>query len=358
MRLGLSLVCYPLYNNRRLNKGVSSLTERENFQLILDHKRPKWIPCFLNVYFDVFPSIINNSGKAGEGGRDMFGTVWAATEDTGWQLIPDPRKAPVLEDICDWREVIQFPDLDALDWETAAKRDLAGYDPEEKMLCVLGMSGNFDRLQALMGTENAMCAMIEDPEEVYAFFAAYTDYRCEIIRRSAQYYKPDIYLSGDDICTETGMYFSKEMHKELIRPFELQIGQTIVEQGMLFEQHCCGLCDDYLIEHFIDMKARIWQTAQSMNDLVHIQEKYGRKLLINGGWHTFGPAGMENATEAETRAEVRRCIDSYGKNGNYMLFPIIFSGDLEQQERRRAWAMDECRVYSEKYLKSNCTFTQ
>jgi len=38
-------------------------------------------------------------------------------------VIPDTSILPILEDICDWREKVVFPDLDAVDWEASAKAD-------------------------------------------------------------------------------------------------------------------------------------------------------------------------------------------------------------------------------------------
>ncbi len=326
------------------------MTERENMQLLLNNKVPQWTPCFYDAYQPFGISLLNNQGEFMKGGKDMFGTMWVATEKTGWQVTPDPSYPPVLEDICDWRDVIKFPNLDEMDWAGAAEQDgkIFNFDRENKMICCFGLEGNFVRLQALMGTENALCAMIEDPDEVYAFFAAYTDFRCDVIERTAKYYKPDIYVNGDDVCTQTGLYFSPKMHKELIRPFELQLGEVVTNCGMIHEEHCCGKCEDYLIEHFIDMKARIWQTAQSMNDLVHIKEVYGDKLLIHGGWNTYGPTGQDDASEEVMREEVRRCIDSYAKGGKYMLFPVVV-GEPVNEARRRKIVSDECRKYSEKF---------
>lgn len=173
----------------------------------------------------------------------------------------------ILEDIADWREVVHFPDLDAMDWEAAAARDLAGIDREEKVLACFGMEGNFNRLQSLMGICEAMIAMVEEPEEVYAFFQAHTEFKMKTIEKYAKYYKPDIYVNGD-------------------------------------------------------------------------------KLLIHGGWDSFGPHNYEDCTEEMVRAEVRRCIDTYGRGGNYALFAVVM-GDMEDENirKRRFWVDDECHTY-------------
>ncbi len=321
------------------------MTERENFFLAYNHKQPEWTPNFLTTYYIVKTPGLNNQGVPGKGGRDMFGANWLVTQDTGYEATPDPFDH-VLEDIADWRDVIQFPNLDDIDWEVLASRDLANYNPKEKVLCLVGMEGNFNRLQSLMGTCEAMIAMVEDPEEVAAFFQAYTEFKMKTIEKFAQYYKPDIYVNPDDICSSDGPLFSRAMYEKLIKPFEIMEAQKAISLGMIVEHHVCGKAESF-IPDIIETGATIWQTAQSMNDLVKIKELYGDKLLINGGWNSFGPHNDMDCTEEQVRAEVRRCIDTYGKDGNYSMFAVIMGdpADIRIQNRMR-WVDEELRSYT------------
>ena len=115
---------------------------------------------------------------------------------------------------------------------------------------------------------------------------------------------------------------------------------------MIVEHHVCGLVEE-IIPDIIETGATIWQTAQSMNNLVMIKEQYGNQLLIHGGWDSYGPQNFDNCTEEDVRREVRRCIDTYAKDGNYMLFPIIIGDPADPRlNRRRSWTSDECKKYS------------
>ena len=82
--------------------------------------------------------------------------------------IPDPYYH-VLEDITEWKKYIEFPDIDAMDWEGRAQRDLARIDRNEKVVACFGMEGNFNRLQSLMGTCEALIAMLEEPKQSMNF---------------------------------------------------------------------------------------------------------------------------------------------------------------------------------------------
>ncbi len=325
------------------------MTERENFFAVLRHETPAWTPCFYDAYVPIGSSVLNNTGEPGKGGRDMFGVNWLVTPDTGYQPIPDPREHRI-EDVNDWREILEFPDLEAIDWAACAQKDLAGVDRESKVVCCFGMEGNFNRLQSLMGVCEALMAMLTDTDAVYDFFEAYTAFKIKTIEKIGAYYKPDIYVNGDDVCSSTGLFFSPQLYRELIKPFEIRLGQAAVSQGMLVEHHVCGQCES-IIPDILETGASIWQTAQSMNDLNRIEREYGDRLLIHGGWDSYGPQGFEGATEEQVRGEVRRCIDEYAGSGHYMLFPIIIGDPADENlQRRRGWASDECRTYSEKKL--------
>ena len=322
------------------------MTERENFIQVLRREKPKWTPCFYDAYQPMASSLINNTGEFMKGGTDMFGVTWICTADTGYQVIPDPNVC-LFDDVNNWRDYVRFPDMDAWDWETAAAKDLAGINREEKMLAVFGMEGNFNRLQSMMGTCEALMAMITDTDAVYDFFDAYTDFKIRTIEKYAKYYKPDIYVNADDVASSTGLFFSPALYKELIKPFEIRLGRAAIDNGMIVEHHVCGLVEQ-IIPDIIETGAAIWQTAQSTNDLVKIKQEYGDKLLIHGGWDSYGPHNLDTATEEEVRGEVRRCIDTYGRDGVFALFPVII-GDPKDgiMQRLREWASDECRKYSE-----------
>lgn len=320
------------------------MTERENFMLAYNHGKPEWTPDFFSAYQPLGSSLLNNQGEWGKGGRDMFGVNWLVTPDTGYQAIPDP-KEHILEDILNWRNVVHFPDLDVMDWEGASKSDLAGISRDEKVIAVFGMEGNFNRLQSLMGICEAMIAMLEEPEEVYAFFQAHTDFKLRTIEKYAKYYQPDIYVNGDDVCSSDGLFFSKTMYDELIKPFEIQLGQKAVSLGMIVEHHVCGKAEA-IVPDIIETGATIWQMAQSMNNLEQIQAKYDDKLMLHGGWDSFGPHNYAGCSEEQVRNEVRRCIESYGKNGHYALFAVVMGDPADENIiRRRKWVMDECHKY-------------
>ena len=330
------------------------MTERENFFRVYNHQTPAWTPNFFTAYSPMGTSLINNTGEMFKGGKDMFGCEWLCTEDTGFQPIPDPNKHMMeVDDITHWQDFIKFPDINDFDWEEGARRDLQMVDKENKVFCFFGMEGNFNRLQAMMGTCDAMIAMLEEPEAVAEFFEAHTKFRMKMVEQVAQYYKPDIFVSGDDVCSGSGLFFSKDMYDELIKPYEKMFAECIINNGMICEHHICGDVS-MIIDDIVNTGATIWQTAQPMNDLVAYEKKYGDRILAHGGWDsTSQAANFDGCKEEDVRAEVRNSIDKYlGENGHYMLFPVVL-GDRRRKDiqERMFWISDECTRYSMEKLK-------
>lgn len=96
----------------------------------------------------------------GKGGQDWFGVHWFWKEG---EPAPMPVAPYLLEDVCDWRDVVQFPDLDAIDWERAAEIDrIPAFDRENNLLYQMIHNGIVERFQTLMGFEDALCALQTD----------------------------------------------------------------------------------------------------------------------------------------------------------------------------------------------------
>jgi hypothetical protein len=123
----------------------------------------------------------------------------------------DPDEPHLMEDISAWPEKVKFPDLDAIDWCAAAKRDLANpkYDPD-KLAQVVILNGPFERMHALMGFENALCAVLTDPESCCDYFGAVIDYKIKLIDKLLEYYPIDLIDFHDDYGHQKNSFFFRK----------------------------------------------------------------------------------------------------------------------------------------------------
>jgi len=175
-----------------------------------------------------------------------------------------------------------------------------------------------------MGFEEGMCAMIEDPDECDAFFEAIADYKIACFNRIIDAYHPDVICYFDDICTQRGPFVSPATYRELIKPHHKRIIDAVHARGVLFEQHMCGFVEP-ILDDLVEIGVDIWCSAQMLNDIAAITEKYAGRLIVEGGWNFQAPCSFEDSTEQLLNAEMLRCRDEYGRHGNFIITPAIIS---------------------------------
>ena len=211
-----------------------------------------------------------------DGGIDWFGCVWA--KDTSIKVnIPDPRVEFLLKDVADWREVVQWPDLEKYDFETAVKNSgIEDVDRDEKFIYYTMVMGPFERLHALMGFEEALMALLTDPEECSAFFTAFMDWRCNLIEKIKQYFNPDVIMYHDDIGTQKDMFFKPELWRELMKPHLKRATDKLHELGIFMEYHSCGKLGQ-VFPDLVEIGVDAWQ-GQEINDIPAFKERTKGKL--------------------------------------------------------------------------------
>ncbi|MCI9357857.1 MAG: hypothetical protein HFH59_10010 [Lachnospiraceae bacterium] len=324
------------------------ITSKENLFLALEHKKPEWVPSQAEMIMCGGAEETFENGPLG-GGKDGFGVEWIATRSSGGQGTPAPNQCQ-FEDVAEWEDKVVFPDLDAYDWESAAKAQLAAGNPEIQLVEYQCWNWSFLRLTHLMGFENALCAMIEDPEACLAFFDAVADYKIRLAERAAHYFKPDMITSFDDVATERGLFMAPDVYRELIKPSHTKVNQAIREMGILPAVHCCGNCEE-IIPDFIDEGNVAWSSAQPVNDIEGILRKYGDKITVIGGYDTNGKPAQSNASLEEIKAEVHRAIDAYAPYGSYVFFGfrLVDSTDPEEIMKSMMPIFEEAKKYGKSF---------
>lgn len=313
------------------------MTERENLLLLLQHGTPEWVPLFGKAINRVIPSCVDETCLLTGGGKSLFGVYWTTSETAGVATTPDTSKPPVIGDISHWEDFFIPPDVEQMDWEGCAKKDLEKIDRHEKLLYTFGIVGVFDHLLTLCGSEDGLCAIYEEPDAVKRLFEAMTEYRIGIIRKLQQFYHLDVWVDNDDVATANDLFISPQMYREFVWPYEKRVNDAAREAGMIVQHHCCGKCES-IVPDFIASGCASWEPAQSLNDIAGILKKYGNKLSVIGGWDSSGPCSMESATVEDVIAETERCLREYAVYGHYALFPVLLGNTRSElyQEKMRA----------------------
>lgn len=256
---------------------------------------------------------------------------------------------PVIPDIDCWREKLVLPDPDAIDWEETSRRDLEHFqlDRENRVIDFIYPKGLFERMHLLMGVENALCALLTDPDEVYEFAGVLADNKIKFIKKIGQYYKPDILTSMDDFAHQNGNFISLDVFRELFKPHLKRMVDAAHEAGMMYKMHCCGKMEDFC-QDFLDMGIDAIDPVQPINNYDKVFAVFGGKIGVCGGLDVQNVIDRDGVSEEEIQKEVRRCIDSYKKYGNYILYGATI--DLHVPEaylpgNKLGIVIDECEKY-------------
>ncbi len=289
------------------------LSHKENMLRMYSGEMPEYIPMygFKEVKCSAFIDVKKPGCK-----RDEFGVEYTGKEEIfGGAPIPFPGHY-VLTDIRQWRDKIKAPDLSGVDWEQLAKKDLAGIDRSTTGI-VFFWGKIFQRLMDFMGFSDGLLAIATEPEECYALFDYLCDFHCEVLKNVCRYYKPDSVCIPDDTATARAPFISRETYQRLVKPFHAREAEIVLNSGCHLDMHDCGRCEDF-IDDWLDFGVQSWNPAQPSNDLAGVKQKFGRRLIINGGWDSQSPVSYAEVDEDVLREALIRYVDEMAPNGGFI----------------------------------------
>lgn len=317
------------------------MTERENALMAINGGVPKWVPDWMTCSSMIYPMALNPGNRAEMGGLDYFGVEWEFVPSCGAPMVkPGTQK---LTDITKWREQVVFPDLEQYDWEVAAEMDTAHVDRETRIPMLTDVNGIFERAHALMGYEDLLMAMMEEPEECYEFFGAIADHKIALHRKYAQYYKPEWITYHDDWGNTKSLFFSPQTFRELIKPHTKRIVDNLLELGIIPELHSHGKIE-LIMDDIVELGFKIVDPLEPVNDLLTIREKYAGKICLCFGADTQGVTDIPGATEEDIRADTRRAVD-LARPGSAM----VIGASIDQ--RVVGIFVDEANRYAKSFCK-------
>jgi hypothetical protein len=178
----------------------------------------------------------------------------------------------------DWQEVLEWPDLDAMDWQAMAEANREVMDtPQANELCLL--DGFWERLISLMDVSGAAMALIDEDqkEALHAFYDRYADHMIECIKRVKAVLPIDGVLIHDDWGTQRDTMFSAATLQEMILPYLKQIVDAAHEEGVFIELHSCGKIDSF-IPYVIEAGVDTWRGQANVIDKMGLVQRYGDRF--------------------------------------------------------------------------------
>ena len=319
---------------------MPSLTPRENYLRTLRHEENEYVPIVALDSVRAGGPASTDWGTPENGRVDGFGVHWVSSDSAVGGLIPEPGRF-ILTDVTRWKKDITIPNIADLDWRKLADNNPATQnDREHKTAGFAAICGPWERLAALMGFEEAMIAMIEEPEAVYELLGAITDYKIALAEKVATYFKADTFTHFDDIATERRLFMHPDTYRQLIKPHHKRLNDAVRNFGMIPIQHTCGKAE-LCVEDYIETGAEAWNTVQPTNDIKTLLDKYGDRFCFDGGYDSTGKPGRSTATIEEITAEVERCFREYGDKKGFIFSGFVLASTDDTKAAEKAAAILE-----------------
>ena len=299
------------------------MNKREQLLGVYQHKNIGYVPCFFTDFDFSKPTTINE--RAEQGGLDWFGVEWEYVPALHSPMVKPGTKR--LSDITKWREELVFPDLDAIDWAAAAGEETAKWDRENKISFMMLINGMFERTHALMGFEDAMCAMYDEPEEYQVLVDAITEYKLRVIDIIGTYYKPDVLSFHDDYGTNDSMMMSPELWRKFFEEPLRRVIERTQSYGIFYEHHSCGYIAP-IFNELVELGIDAIDPLQISNPVRELKDKYQNRVTFAGGFDTQNVFDKVGVTEEEIRAEVVRAYSELAPGGSFVAFPLTVSFDF------------------------------
>ncbi len=325
------------------------MTPRQNAMAVLNRQQPDYYEDFMPALQFVMDPVFQRDRIPQDGKihQDAWGTcyLYPPTAPGPHPVVNDQNA--VIKDIEHWEEQLKVPTLEGLDWSEAI-RQAESVNREEYFCAIFCSGGLFERSHHLMGMQNALINYMEYPEEMAGILRKIADYKIEYLKLAAKYLKPDIVFFHDDWGSKQNVFLPPRIWRELIKPLHTEIIKTAHDCGIIFMHHADCICQPLVLD-MVEMGVDIWQGAIPQNDIVEIQRITEGKLPMVGG--VDGPKiDIENITEEEIRAEVRRAFDTYCPGGPF--FPSIANGCCFRKWNNDIY-LDELASYGRRYAQEH-----
>ena len=304
------------------------LTARENYLKVLRGEIPEYVTSAYEPFADTmwldyyFKPVYAPDGF----NFSPWGVRYVGSPDLGMGGMPEPNFI-ILRDITKWREVIKNPGTDNIDFEKHYNKLCEGRDRENLALVVNG-GEYFQTLVSFMGFAEAVMAMFEEPDEVYAMFEYLSEYNIEVAKQKIKYTKPDIYMISDDCAAARHPFFSPDMYKRLVKPFHKKHADLALENGIPITKHDCGHSEMFLPD-WVEMGITGWNPAEAINDLRGIKQKYGAKMTMDGGTWAFISRDYDLSTDEALIAAIDEYVATFAPGGGF-IFNVTLPVDADR----------------------------
>jgi hypothetical protein len=265
----------------------------------------------VNQYQPFIPVMEDPCGKFTRGNRvkglttkDRWGTeiAWPKEQFAAMPHVTAENKA--LPEITRWRDYVKVPDIVG-----------SCSDPELWKPAFMG-TGIFEQCHYLMGFEDTLSNLLEEPECMKELIAAISEFRFNYLKLLVDNLKPDVILSHDDWGSKHAMFMSPATWREIIKPYYFKMYNYAHDNGVLIMHHADSFLEP-IVEDMVELGIDIWQAVLPQNDIPKIQKQLAGRMILMGGIDA-AIVDWPGTPEEVIRAEVCRACVEYGPGGGFI----------------------------------------
>ena len=294
------------------------LSAKENLIHVLTHGDPEYIPVRrMDGRVPGMVSLLYHGSQAPLEGTDRWGVRWAGGVPAASEWEPAIASYPVEYPLRDLSKLDEYPFpnpgepgiIDGL---------LDGVDLGEVLISGKLFFLLLERANLLVGMENLLLAMLDQPDRVRALLHRIADYQIGIVQRYLDL-GADIIRATDDYGSQKTLLISPRLWRSLIKPEFARIVKAVKDGSALFWLHSCGHIMEILPD-LVEIGVDVLDPLQARaNDQSMAKRLYGDRLCFMGGVDTQQVLSL--GTPKEIAAEVRKRIGIMGPGGGYILAP-------------------------------------
>jgi len=317
------------------------MTKREVMQLVLDGKRPPYVPWSFGFTYEAREKLEKHFGTndltdildnhiLGLGNgigffddigndhvRDVFGVVWDRSVDKDIGIVegcvlPEPAL-----------DGYRFPNPHDPRFFDDIPQSLKTHGDRYRVFNI-GFS-LYERAWTLRGMENLMADFIENPEFVHELLTRITDYNLAQVEKALTYDIDAVHF-GDDWGQQHGLIMGYPTWKQFIFPQLKRIYAVVKNAGKKVSIHSCGDVDE-LFDDLISIGLNCFNPFQpEVMDVYSLIPKYRGRLAFHGGLST--QKTLPYGSVQDVINETQRLLN-LGADGGYILAPAhAVEGDV------------------------------
>ena len=243
---------------------------------------------------------------------DPWGVTFSWPVGTPGRFPVHTEETIVVKDITKWRDYVKMPSLEFSEEEWKPLVDAANsVDRNEYFVTGCKFSGLFEMCHYLLGIEECLINLYEEPEYMHELIDYLTEYELKHAEVICKHLKIDALFHHDDWGTQKSTFMSKDMFREFFLESYKKIYKYYKDNDVEVIVHHSDSYGETIVPEMIEMGIDIWQGALSTNDISKIIKDYNGQITIMGGIDN-GKIDRVEWTQEKIDAEVETACTTYG----------------------------------------------